>query len=379
MNRMRLDIQGLRAIAALMVVGGHLSVGKVPGGYLGVDIFFVISGYLITQHLLKEVVETGTVSLTHFWARRIRRLLPAAYLVLGATAVLAPVLLPRALVVDQYLANAGAAAYLFNWLRVFNIAQGSFTGHFWTLSAEEQFYALWPLMILLSVVLARRSAPFSKNAIQAAITTLVVVISLTYAAIEVRHDEWTAFLATTTRAWEFGVGGLVAMLRMSGKTVDPSRGGFHLIASWVGALGLLLAFVFPGAKAPNTIPLTLPWAAVLSSALLVWLGDSSSSLAPQALLHPRPVQFLGDVSYGIYLWHVPLIAVFAALIPGHGALLFVAKAFMVVGGSIALAAASKYLLEDPIRHARGVLSRRWVAFSFMAAGLAVFSALAAAV
>ena len=160
---MRREIQGLRAVAVLLVVLFHLWPGRLPGGYIGVDVFFVISGFLITSLLLREVDRSGSVSLGRFWARRMRRLLPASYLVLAVSAVGVLLLEPR-LVWHQFFGEILAAGlYVENWA----LALGSVNylaaqntpspaQHYWTLSVEEQFYLVWPLLVLLALWLAAR-------------------------------------------------------------------------------------------------------------------------------------------------------------------------------------------------------------------------------
>ncbi len=160
---MRQEIQGLRAVAVLLVVLFHLWPDRVPGGYIGVDVFFVISGFLITSLLLREVDRTGSVDLAGFWARRIRRLLPAAYVVLVVSAIGVVALVPRTQW-QQFLGEIlGAGLYVENWLLALGSvdylaadAPPSPAQHYWTLSAEEQFYLVWPLLVLVGIWLARR-------------------------------------------------------------------------------------------------------------------------------------------------------------------------------------------------------------------------------
>ncbi|WP_449283284.1 acyltransferase family protein [Leucobacter sp.] len=371
-KQFRLDIQGLRALAVALVVVFHLAPSALPGGYIGVDVFFVISGFLITAHLLREVTATGTVRLTEFWARRVRRLLPAALLVLAVSALAVYAVLPTTARDQNFTEIAFASFYLLNWrlaadsvdyLAADNAA--SIAQHYWSLSVEEQFYLFWPLIILLAVWAASRSSRTSPRTAVAVALVLVLGASLAFSVIETARSQPSAYFITTTRAWEFAAGGLVALLPAA-----RLRGWGHVLCSWLALAAIVgAAFRFDGASPfPGWIAL-IP---VLGTAGLLWLGDSSSPWSPQYLAKAGPVQFAGDTSYSIYLWHWPLIVVATALLgraPGWiwGAAIAVA--------TLALAAATKYLVEDPVRRAPGMLSRRPATFSLMAASIAAILAL----
>ncbi len=158
-------MQALRALAVGLVVVYHVWPKRLPGGFIGVDVFFVISGFLITSHLLREVTRTGTLSVTRFWARRIRRLLPAAFVVLLACFVLTVTCVPQAYWPRSFVEIAASALYVENWVLAANSVdylaaanQASIVQHFWSLSVEEQFYIVWPWLIVLALVVARRRA-----------------------------------------------------------------------------------------------------------------------------------------------------------------------------------------------------------------------------
>ncbi len=219
---MRREIQGLRAVAVLLVVLFHLWPGRVPGGYIGVDVFFVISGFLITSLLLREVDRSGSVSLGQFWARRLRRLLPASYLVLAVSAVGTLLFVPR-LVWEQFFGEIlGAGLYVENWVLAVNSVDylaaenaPSPAQHYWTLSAEEQFYLVWPLLVLLGIWLARRATrrsgvPAVPRRAVFAVLAVGVVASLAYSLwVSATNPAW-AYFVTPARAWEFGAGALLA-------------------------------------------------------------------------------------------------------------------------------------------------------------------------
>ncbi|WP_425840725.1 acyltransferase family protein [Microbacterium sp. PA5] len=374
----RADIQGLRALAVGLVVVFHLWPGALPGGYVGVDVFFVISGFLITGHLVGELERTGTVSLTRFWARRIRRLLPAAFLVLAASAVLAFAVLPRTLLPQNLGEIGAAAAYVLNWRLAADAVDylaaensASLVQHYWSLSVEEQFYLVWPLLVLAAAWLAARSARTSRTRAVTLLMTAVAVASLATSVAMTAASPALAYFVTPTRAWEFAVGGLVALLPPAAARAGTPT--VRRLAAWaaVGAIaGSAVLFdaatPFPG------------WAAavpVAGAALLLALGDDDHPWAPQAAARLGPVQYVGDTSYAIYLWHWPLI-VAAPFVLGHGVGPLSGAALL--GLTIALAAATKALVEDPVRRASGLLRRRTPAYAFMAAGIAVFVAVAPA-
>ena len=221
---MRQEIQGLRAVAVLLVVLFHLWPDQVPGGYIGVDVFFVISGYLITSHILREVDRTGSVSLAGFWARRLRRLLPASYVVLLVTAVGVLLFVPRLMWKQFFGEILSAALYVENWTLAINSVDylaadnaPSPAQHYWTLSAEEQFYLIWPLLVLLGLWLAKRSlagrsggSQDHQKAVVLGVLAATTAASLAYSLWASATEPALAYFVTPARAWEFGAGALLA-------------------------------------------------------------------------------------------------------------------------------------------------------------------------
>jgi peptidoglycan/LPS O-acetylase OafA/YrhL len=354
----REEIQALRAVAVMLVVLFHLWPDAVPGGFVGVDVFFAISGFLITGLLLREVERRATVSLPAFWARRARRLLPAALLVLLACAAATVAFVPVT-AWDQFFAELRASTgYVQNWhlastaVDYFAADDGpSPVRHYWSLSAEEQFYVVWPLLVVLGVLVARRSVRPSRRGI-----TLVLVaatlLSLACSVYLTATDPEVAYYATPTRAWEFGAGGLLALM--------PREEGVRPVAasllSWLGlgalvvaALGFTERLAFPG------------WAAllpILGALAVMRAGMPSCWWAPSRLLQAAPLQFLGDVSYSVYLWHWPLL-IFAPYVLGHG--VGNTTAIAILGLTILAAWLTKVLVEDPVRGAPVLVGRppRW--------------------
>lgn len=371
-RKFRTDIQGLRALAVSMVVLFHLFPSKLTGGYIGVDIFFVISGFLITGHLLREVERTGTVKLTEFWARRIRRLLPAAFLVLIVSAIAALIWLP-ATVVTQNLKEIGlAAVYALNWglaadsvdyLASDNAA--TMAQHYWSLSVEEQFYIVWPIIVVLVMWLASKNRRISKRVALGSALVVVFALSLAFSITETSTSQASAYFVTTTRAWEFAAGGIMAVLpTLAFRNKIPALGKQAL--SWLACAAILYAAVMFDAATP--FPGHMALIPVIGTALLLWLGDSDSTWAPQFFAKAGPVQYLGDISYSVYLWHWPPIALYMAIY-GRTPTFKAAAAILIM--TVIAAAISYRYVETPLRKGPGILHLRLPTFGFMVAGFAV--------
>lgn len=374
----RPEIQGLRAVAVLLVVAFHLYPNRVPGGYVGVDVFFVISGFLITSHINRELVATGTVRLRRFWARRIRRLLPASLLVLGVSAVAVVLLLP-ATVWSQTARQIGASAlYVQNWAlaadavdymaadNVPTVAQ-----HYWSLSVEEQFYLVWPVLILGLAALHRRSRRAGndvakdtarRRAYVIAGLGALAAVSFVWSVVATYDDQARAYFVTQTRVWEFAAGAMLALV--AAPTWRPAwwRGplAWAGIAAIAGA-GLLFdgATLFPGWVA------ILP---VLGTVAVILAGGTRGWATPAPWLSLRPMTFIGDVSYSVYLWHWPLIVVWPYV---TGVELRTVDKVAVAGLTVLLAWLSKTFVEDPGRTRPLLAAAPWRSFAFAGAGMAV--------
>jgi peptidoglycan/LPS O-acetylase OafA/YrhL len=349
--RVRPEIQALRAVAVVAVVVYHLWPGRLSGGFVGVDIFFVISGFLITAHLVREVTATGTVSLPRFWARRARRLLPASLLVLAVSAIGVLILAPSSLWAQFYREIAASALYIQNWALAadsidYLAAENgpSPVQHYWSLSVEEQFYIVWPVLIVAAVMIARWARRATLQWVIWILTT-VVVASLAYSVVLTMVDPSTAYFATTTRAWEFGAGGLLACLGSNNRAID-SR--VRVAVAWFGWATIAASLLVISGETP--FPGYAALLPVVGTLAVIWARDAH--LTPSSWSRWRPVQWLGDVSYSLYLWHWPLI-VFAPL--ALGAELGSAEKLAIVVASVVLAWVTKTWVEDPVR--RGALSR----------------------
>jgi peptidoglycan/LPS O-acetylase OafA/YrhL len=352
---LRPEIQALRAIAVATVVVFHFWPGLISGGYVGVDVFFAISGFLITGHLVREVEGSGRVSLAGFWARRARRILPAALLVLLFCAVATYLIVPLNLW-DQFFREIQASTlYVENWYLAHQAVdylgadnRPSPVQHYWSLSVEEQFYIVWPVLILVAMTIARNGSALLRRRSILVMLALLTSLSLAYSIWFTATDPAAAFFVTPTRVWEFGAGGLLAMLAAS-----SARPALRAAVSWLGvAMILVAAFAytpetpFPGAAA------ILPIAGTLA---VIWAGSPQLRWAPTGWMSLRPAQWLGDVSYSVYLWHWPLLILAPFLLLEQ---LGTGIKLVLIALTLILAALSKHFVEDPLRSGPLLASHR---------------------
>lgn len=347
----RTDVQGLRALAVALVLWFHLDKESLPGGFIGVDIFFVISGFLITSQLLVKS-PSGASDLFVFWGRRVRRLLPAALLVV-LTALLAARIVappeqsrfggPDGIVTILYLQNWKLTDHSDNPLVTAGVPP--VVQHYWSLSIEEQFYAVWPILLLGVVLLARR-----RNWDMLVVATwgmaAVVAASLLFSVAYTPGHSAQAYFATPTRIWELAAGGLTAavVLRRARSGARPMPGWLRETAVWggFGVLALTLLTFDQSRLVPGWLAL-LP---VLGTVAIVW-GGRERGWNPNRLLGLRPAQRLGDLSYSVYLWHVPLV-VLTPYATGHPIGLRDGGAIAAL--SVLLAALTKRHVEDRFRY-----------------------------
>ena len=366
----RADIQALRALAIASVVIYHLWPTHFKSGFIGVDIFFVISGFLITGQLWREVEATGRVKFSQFWARRARRLLPASLLVIAVTSIVILVFVPPLGYLSFVDETIGSVSYVQNWVLAIkatdylqsNTANSPFL-HFWSLSVEEQFYVFWPLILGCLLLLTRiRATAIRINAKFAIILGLaaIFVFSLGYSIFLTSAEPELAYFSTFTRAWEFAAGALVAVL-FSGKRLNQ-----HLkaVLIWVGIA--LFAYSFLRFNARTPFPSY--WAAVPVFGAVAFLlgGDSRSFLAPRWLFKFWPIRFLGDISYSLYLWHWPIIVLAPWVLRQN---LTTADRVAIIFVAILLGWCSKRFVEDPIRF--GALAKKPPRTQLLAAGAAM--------
>ncbi len=351
------DIAGLRGVAVLLVVLFHAHVPFVTGGFIGVDVFFVISGFLITRGLIREYEKNQTISFRGFYARRARRIIPAAALVIVVSIIGAALTMPLLKVFKQAIDLLAAAAQLANWHFMAQNADylagamdGSLAAHFWSLSIEEQLYFVWPLTIFAAAVLVaktplRRWLPMRMSV--GIVVGLVSAASLFAAIWLTPRDPAAAYMATYSRAWQFGVGGLLAVVAPAligrGRTAKLNT-PIALVVGWLGLAGLLYAAIAINTQTPY--PGTAALLPTGAAALIIASGQMAGTGLPFVgrVLDTPPLRFLGRVSYAWYLWHWPAILLFeeATGITSWPALLAVAAV------ALGIATASTMLFEEPI-------------------------------
>lgn len=309
-SRFRTDIQGLRALAVGAVVLYHAGVPFLPGGYVGVDIFFVISGFLITSHLLTGLRLDRKVRFASFYAKRARRILPASFVVLALSVVAALIWYPPLLMKEVWQGAVATAFYVPNILFA---AEGtnylaeqtpSLFQHYWSLGVEEQFYLIWPALLALGFLFVRRPRALFGLVVAVVVISFAACVVLTF-----RSQPW-AFFLLPTRAWELGVGGLAAFIL----TFRPRvvTGTLAAVLGWAGIAGIVgSAVVFTSATAfPGY------WAAVpvLATAAVIVGGETRPSYGPYAALSVRVMLFVGLISYSLYLVHWPILQVTQAAV-----------------------------------------------------------------
>ena len=351
------DIDGLRAVAVTLVVLFHVGSSVLPGGFVGVDVFYVISGFLITGLLVRELRSSGTVSITNFYARRVRRLLPLSALVLVTTAIASRFLAP---VLDRPGIGSdirAAAVYVANWHYAAASTQYmASTGkspvlHYWSLSVEEQFYVLWPLLLLLaSIGAARRSWQVGRRRIVITLGALAVA-SLTLSIVTTADSGPFAFFGLHTRAWEMAVGAGLSL--MADQRLRKSA-RWSIFLGWIGLLMILASAgllsgdtPYPGSAA------VLP---VLGTAMLLASGAAQSSWSVGRLLSLPPVRYLGRISYAWYLWHWPCLVLLGGVAADsaggagdHSVGAGVTRLVAAIGASLALSVLSHHFVENPAR------------------------------
>jgi peptidoglycan/LPS O-acetylase OafA/YrhL len=348
----RKDIDGLRAIAILSVVAYHVRLPGADGGFVGVDVFFVISGFLITSLLANEVRRTGSISFRAFYARRVRRLFPALVAMLLVTCLAgAFVLLP---IFDQQQdlgrSAIATALYVSNvhfWLN----APGYFERsaelipllHTWSLAVEEQFYLIWPPMIIAVVLLARRSKWRPEQTLMA-VAAIILVISLAWCIRTTNDDPDEAFYLLPTRAWELATGALLALWL---PRVAQRSTALGTACTTIGIAAILAAVYALDSELP--IPGYLVTLPVFGAALVILGGHLAEKNPAQSILSTRPVVFIGLLSYSWYLWHWPMLAFSRAWVmeeygPGRDV------GFALL--ALLLAYLSYRFIENPIRFGR---------------------------
>jgi len=330
------QIQGLRALAALLVTLFHAK--WVNGGFIGVDIFYVISGFLITGLLLREIERTGTINFKEFYARRFKRLLPTSFFVLLVTAVASWLLIPAtmrsSLGRDIIAASLYVSNYLFAWWQADyqNLdATPSPVIHYWSLAVEEQFYLIWPLLILFFFIAATK---FKKKILLTLLVATVTALSFVFSIYQTETSPIWAFYSLPTRAWELGLGALLVLL-------PPIK-----TKKLVGLLGFIFiivsAFIFGETTAFPGVNAVLP---VLGTVMLI---STINSWPPflNDVANSRMFQWLGEISYPLYLWHWPLLVLPSTYFARP---LAIYERILAIIATIILADLTHRFIEEPFR------------------------------
>jgi peptidoglycan/LPS O-acetylase OafA/YrhL len=376
-RQFRPEIEGLRALAVILVVAFHAGVPRVTGGYIGVDVFYVISGFLITGLLVDELERTGSISLRDFYARRVRRLLPMAMLVLIAVAIGMQFFTPPVFRPTVRFDALSAAFYYSNWQFALESVNYLTLGgaqnpvlHYWSLSVEEQFYIAWPLLLVLAVRLRIRHARCSSVRLRCGLVIGGIgAASLAYSLVETASQPAVAYFETTTRVWEFAAGGALAL------ATPLLRRAPRIAAAPAGAIGLAALAAAAVTDGPTTeFPGTAALVPVAGAALVIAAGVIAGTVGVGALLSLGPLRYIGKISYAWYLWHWPCLvfARTARWAPPDGRIGWIATT-VAVAISLALAIVTHALVEVPARRAR------WFAIDRRRVVLLAGSATAAAV
>lgn len=348
-SNFRPDIQGIRAIAVTLVLLCHASIPWAEGGFIGVDVFYVLSGFLITGLVVREIEKTGTVSIRKFYARRAKRLLPLAATVLVFIGIGSILIFPLARQVEIGGDVFTAALYVVNW---HFIAQGvdyfaaedgllSPVQHYWSLSVEEQFYVLWPLLLAMAGLLALRYRRRIKGMVLLIIVP-VAIASLLYSFQFTAENPEAAFFSTLARGWQLAFGAILAMtlpkmVRLPGWFASVL--GVAAVAALLWATyAMSAATPFPGWR--GLIP-------VMATVALLVSGASGSGITTR-ILSTRPFQYVGNISYSWYLWHWPFV-VFAIGIWGNLSWQWLVVATLASWFPTQL---SHMIIEDPVRKSK---------------------------
>jgi peptidoglycan/LPS O-acetylase OafA/YrhL len=354
----RADIEGLRAVAILLVVCAHANVPWLEGGFIGVDVFFVLSGYLITGLLVREFEGSGRINLAAFYARRLQRLLPGLLLVVLCTALAAMVLLAPFEQIPQAWAGGAAATWTSNFH--FALSKLDYFGptadtnlflHTWSLGLEEQFYLLWPALMLFLLGAWRwqgghRDFPRLQHGMWATVVLcLLLSLLLTYASPQL------GFYMVVSRGWQFALGALVFLhFDRNGISAIPPR--FAVTIGWIGLVAILASAMIVDSHTPYPGY----WAIMpsMGTAIVLYAGTTKAgSRGVGQILAIRPLQDVGQISYAWYLWHWPVLLLGATVLDAHNPW----HVAILVLISVALAALSYQLIESPLRRLQALRDR----------------------
>jgi len=344
-RKFRPDIEGLRAVAVISVVLSHLALG-FPGGYVGVDVFFVISGFLISRQLLSDIDQRNRVSFRTFYARRVRRILPAATVVIVGTILAcrewdSPLRVRSDAVDGLFSAISGI-----NWHLAItgtdyfqSDSPPSPFQHFWSLAVEEQFYVLWPLLLVFIALVVGKRLGRRKSLVWSLL--VIMAVSLTLSIVTSSTSPSWAYFGTQTRAWELAFGALVAVTVDVWTKMPPALASQM---SWFG-LGMIALSVFTYSSS-TVYPGEAAVLPVVGAAFVIAGGCPGWSRSGEMVLGLRPMQFIGRVSYSWYLIHWPVLTIAPLALGGP---LTIPEKWLVLFGSLALSVVMFYAVERPVR------------------------------
>src|SRR5699024_9750647 len=373
----RPELQGLRALAVGLVLLFHLWPNHVSGGFVGVDVVFVVSGFLITGHLYRELSTTGTIALSKFWARRVMRLLPLAFTVLVFSVIAMLFFVPQTVWGMNVRQILGSLFYVENWVLAADSVdymaaenEPSLVQHYWSLSIEEQFYIVLPLLLLgtylLTKFLRKNQQGTGLDTQKIFIWTLlgITVATFIFSVLYTNYNATQAYFVTPTRFWEFSIGGLLAMLPAATKIPHQLQN----LLGWAGTIAIVTAaLAYDGNTAFPGYTALLP---VIGAALFLRYGSTQPVTGIYWWASLKPALRMGDWSYAIYLWHWPLIIVATYQIESFTW----PHKIGVIALTFILSAASQRFIEDPMRHAKPFkIPKR--AFTLMASNMAIIAAL----
>jgi peptidoglycan/LPS O-acetylase OafA/YrhL len=359
-RKFRPDVQGMRAIAIFLALVYHAGVPGFRGGYVGIEVFFVISGFVITGLLLRERAGTGHTSLRSFYGRRVRRIMPAATLVIIVTVIASYALLGP--LIGNQTADDGRWASVFlinvhftstgtNYLSA--LLPPSVLENYWSLAVEEQFYILYPTLFLLVALWARTGSFRARLTI---VLIIVIIASYTFSITDTLSDAQGAYFSLLTRSWELALGALIAV---HGRVFQRIPQAWAAVSSWVGLAVIMVASVtltgssrYPGALV--AIP-------TFGAALVVAAGAAQPKWGVERLLRRRTFQFLAAISFPLYLWHWPILQIAAQRRGVTSLPVWDNIGLLLVAG--VLATITYHFFENPIRHNRALATRRWASLA----------------
>ncbi|MEA3321216.1 MAG: acyltransferase family protein [Bacillota bacterium] len=344
-KRFRTEIEGLRAIAALLVAIYHIWLGNVSGG---VDVFFVVSGFLITTSLLGRVQRQGKIDILDFNLGLAKRLFPAAFFVLLVVTLASMLWLPQVQWAQTLQEIFASAFYYQNWQLAFNAVdylaqnnEASPVQHFWAMSIQGQFYLLWPTVVFGLALLLKKITKINFKATLTTVLLTVFTASLTYSIYLTSTNQAFAYFHTFTRVWEFALGGIVAVLGSQivlRKSISFFIGWIGLIAIVLCGIILQVSTVFPGYAAL--------WP-TLAAIFIILAGNNGGSIGVHRFLSLKPLTSLGNLSYALYLWHWPFL-VFYFILTGKETVPLLDGTAIIIA-SIILSYITTNLIEKPIR------------------------------